>query len=118
MAIKEHWYIVLSNRTMGVSHKNAEVTKEYAYSDKELLELINSYEPGTVIEILKDETFYAVTHDDLPDWDWGSYDWEEAVRMAKECMEDGCANVQIAAIDKPATDAFCLETYHIEDCLD
>lgn len=59
----------------------------------------------------QDRYYYAVQTKDYTDWDLGSYDWEEAVKIAEEAGEDAI----IVEIENAETDPFCTAEYHRND---
>lgn len=52
--------------------------------------------------------WYAVQKDSTDDWDYGTYDYYEAIEMLKD---QGCG--LIAYIDEETS--FCVEEFHYED---
>lgn len=53
---------------------------------------------------MNEKMFYAVIENEDPDWGFGSYDYNEAVEMAKKY--DGA---YIAAIDESGREPMCVE---------
>lgn len=57
--------------------------------------------------------WYAVTSDDYHDWDDGSYDLDEAKKMAAEYVAEGKSGVEIAVIQESKD--FCVNGYTYDE---
>lgn len=65
------------------------------YNDDD--EIVEEYYKFTATEM----HWYAVVTDNDPDWGYGSYDRDEALKMAKECAESGTySRVDIVTIEE------------------
>ena len=93
------------------------IRKLLAYLGAEIVEEEEIIEDTTDAEEATEETvpapWYAVLYDcEDNDWGTGSYDLEEAKKMALRYRADGWPEAFIAVIDESGPDAFCLDVIH------
>ena len=99
-----------------------EIRKEYE-AEESLLEQYPTFEnymehmlsqgrakTGGIVEI---ERFYAVQETPDDPWDYGSYDFAEAIRMLRE-QGDGL----IAVIEQDAIETFCVDVIYADEIED
>ena len=61
----------------------------------------------------EEKPWYAVLREnDDNDWGTGSYDFDEALTMAREWRNDGWPEAYIAVIDESGPEPFCLDEIH------